>query len=182
MKANPKDEWMKFKISLQSVLTGLKPDERMRLKKYGDRKYFFNELVLPKVAHDLTYILKPEFLRVDYTLMKLGECEFNVPMVCIESENNFDSCYEEILKLSSINAPLKILIAYGMPDDRLKDYTDNDIIDIYIFEDFLSITQLVGWYAVLVYDDTEPVPKFHVYVYNEKGERVTEECKHMQFG
>ena len=24
------------------------------------------------------------------------------------------------------------------------------------------ITQLVGWYAVLVYDDTEPVPKFHV--------------------
>jgi len=171
--------WSTFKSCFENRVKGLSESELKRFKTTGDRKYLFNESVLPKVAEDMGYKMRPEFLRVDYTFMAVGKNGFQVPVVCIESENNFDSCYEETLKLCALNVPLKILITYGMPAERAKDFGDNDIVDAYIFADFLEKTNLIGCYGILIYDDTDEEIKFHVFLYNEKGERVLDECGQM---
>lgn len=174
-KITPSLLWEQFRASFAKNLWSVEQEHASRIDDHNDRKYFLKEKVLPAVAKDLQleYSQKEEFLRVDYTMFKHGtKHKWLVPMIAIESENNFDACYQECGKLASINCPLKVLINYGVTEEKERLLTENDSDSSYILDDFMHDWQLVGWYTILIYDNRAEGPRFNVYLYNEKGERL----------
>jgi hypothetical protein len=80
-----------------------------------------------------------------------------------------------VLKLTSVNARLKVLINYGMDDVKKEEIEKENLNDWYILDDFLKEEQLCGWSVILIYDDTGNAIKFYCYVYNDKGIKVEDE-------
>ena len=168
--------WNGFIDSFQRHISSADGQTLDKLKIAGQRKYFFKTYLFSKVAADLDllYTDTQEFLRVDYTFFKPGsEHKWTVPYICIESENSWDSSYEEALKLCSINAPLKVLILYGLTDELRLELEGRETNWDYIFEDFVHEIGLVGYFALLVYSsqDDQSVT-FKKMVYDNKGGTV----------
>jgi hypothetical protein len=169
----PEQLWSEFKTKLIKVLQeDLDPKQLERLKVPSERKYFFDEQVFPSVAKELNLHYKKEFLRIDYSFYKAGSRGWSVPLIFIESENNWVSCYEETLKLCSVTAPLKILLTYGFPQERKEEIENENHSDIYILDDFKEVNTLFGWYVILLYDDSQNKICFHVYAYDENAKLI----------
>lgn len=178
MNYSSKELWYHFKKSLKDELNDLKssnPEQLQRLKKKGERKYLLNEIVLPSVAQRMNLLHKSEFLRIDYAFCKKGKTGWNVPLVFIESENIWDACYEEALKLCSTITPLKVLIAYGFNEEIKKQIENFDNNEHYVFTDFKDVNTLFGWYVILLYENINDSIRFHHYIYDENGNMLDSE-------
>lgn len=168
--------WTGFVQSLQKNVANADTATLDKLKTINQRKYFFKTDLLPRIADDLGlfYDDTKEFLRVDYTFFKKGSLHnWDVPMVFIESENSWESAYEEALKLCSVNAPLKILIQYGLNDKLRGELEDRETHWDYIFQDYIHEIGLVGHFALLVYvtQDDKSVT-FKKILYNDKSDII----------
>lgn len=168
--------WNDFKQSFRTNISLADSKILDKLKTTNQRKYFFKTDLLPRIADDLglLYDETKEFLRVDYSFFKKGSLhKWNVPMIFIESENSWESSYEEALKLCSLNAPLKILILYGLTDEVRHELEGGETNWDYIFRDYVKEIGLVGHFALLVYlkqDNTSVT--FKKVVYNENGDTI----------
>jgi len=176
------DFFRDFRKSFEECLTNTDSTQLEKLKIPSERKTLFSRYIMKEIAGKMNMEFVPEFLRIDYVLCKQGKSGWMVPKICIESENNWDSVYEEVLKLSSINAPLKVLINYGMNEQKMLEIKSEEMNDWYILQDFLMEGQLCGWYAILIYDDSDNQVQFHCFVYNELGKRIEEWCKPIFIG
>lgn len=168
--------WNQFKVSLIKNINNLNNDERESLNSYSDRKYFFKKL-FPKISNDLGLIYEnnKEFLRIDYTFFKQDK-DWRVPLIFIESENSWDSSYEEAIKLCSLNAPLKILIHYGLTQELKDEIEGNETNWDYIFKDFIKESRLVGLFALMVYSkDQNGKIVFHTMLYGEDGNTLEQD-------
>jgi hypothetical protein len=147
-----------------------------KLKSLNERKYFFKNHLFPRIAEELNlrYEETKEFLRVDYTFFKEGNLhKWHVPIIFIESENSWQSSYEEALKLCSLNAPLKVLIHYGLNEEINKEIEGKETNWDYIFNDFINETKLIGYFLLLVYiNQTDTEINFKKIVYNEEGKTI----------
>ena len=166
--------WTDFFQSFQNNIADIQTLDK--LKTPNQRKYFFKTDLLPKIADDLKllYDETEEFLRVDYTFFKVGALhEWKVPVIFIESENSWESSYQEALKLCSLNAPLKILIQYGLNDELRGELESRQTNWDYIFKDYIQETALIGHFVLLVYvtQDDKSVT-FEKMIYDDKGDRI----------
>lgn len=94
--------WNAFLNSLEKTIRSSNTEILRKLDTYNQRKYIWKHDFLPEIANELglLYDDSKEFLKIDYTYFKKGAAhDWKVPKICIESENNWDSSYEEILKL-----------------------------------------------------------------------------------
>jgi hypothetical protein len=148
--------WSSFKSSFIKNLISLERQDVEMLKFYSERKDFLKHKLLPKIANDLSlkYYRNKEFLRVDYTLFcKRNQDSWEVPLISIESENVWDSSYEEVLKLLSINVPLKVLVLYNLSEEQLSQYIHSYENDWdYMFQDFNMVSTNVGHFAVMIFN------------------------------
>lgn len=142
---------------IESFVDNIKKSKKENLemlKLYGERKNFLKYNLFPEVAKDLNlnYKSNEEFLRVDYTFFyNETQNKWKVPAILIESENNFNSSYEEVLKLLSINAPLKLLVLYDLSAEDLDKYIAQDECDWdYMIKDFNEATANIGYFGVIV--------------------------------
>ena len=146
--------WEQFKTAIKTNITAHSLSELYDIIKIKSKRRGYLKFDLcNKIAADLglEYLDNEEFLRVDYTLYRVGEHHrFKVPVICIESENQFEYTEKEICKLLSINAPLKVLIVYDLTVEELKDNHWD-----YIIKDFLSVYGLIGIFAVMEINTTE---------------------------
>ncbi len=177
-----KQVWERFQESFIKHIKECKTDAKKRLADGPDRKYFLGDLFL-KMQNDLALGYnkiypnekESEFLKVDYTFFKHREKQWAVPIIGIESENNWETIEKECLKLCSLNAPLKILILYELNDERVncleKEENDWD----YILKDFSNEYNLVGYFVVMVYTLDGDQIKFHTYVYDESAKQIKKE-------
>jgi hypothetical protein len=167
--------WRDFIVSFKNNIEQTKDEDLESLKIYSDRKYFFKKL-LSKVSIDLDlfYDDSQEFLRVDYTLFKKGHAHnWQVPQIFIESENSWDSSYQEAIKLCSLNAPLKVLILYNLTKELQEELDGKNTHWDYIFKDFINESKLIGLFALLVYTETNDNKfVFHFILYDEEGNTI----------
>lgn len=169
--------WNKFRNSLVNNVKNSFSNEKEKvismLKNPADRKYLLKYDILPKIAKDIELVFNEneEFLRIDYTLFKKGEIHgWDVPKICIESENQYEHIYQEIKKLFSVNCPLKVLIIYtDIEGDFNKHYIENDFEWRWIFPDFIKENQINGVFAVIIIN-MKDVLKLYSIVYDETGE------------
>ena len=72
----------------------------------------FYKKIYPYIAEklDLKYFPK-EFLKVDATMYRKDKItNWEIPVIFIESENDFETAEEEVYKLCSLSAPIRVLI------------------------------------------------------------------------
>jgi hypothetical protein len=164
--------WRDFIFSFKTNIEKTEYADLETLRSYRDRKYFFKNF-FSKVSGDLKLLFddSQEFLRVDYTLFRKGHAHnWKVPQICIESENSWDSSYEEAIKLCSLNAPLKVLILYGLNDELQKELDGHETHWDYIFKDFIAESRLIGLFALIIYTrDSKDQLIFHYILYGEDG-------------
>ena len=165
-----KEIWDQFKSAITSNVTAHSLAELYNFIKIpAQRKEYLKFDLCNKIAADLglSYADNEEFLRVDYTLYRIGERnKFKVPVICIESENNWESTDREICKLLSINAPLKVLIVYDLSEEQFKDNFWE-----YILPDFQSVYGLVGIFAVVEINTREEnVVKISTMAFDSSGD------------
>ncbi|MBK7712805.1 MAG: hypothetical protein IPJ37_19040 [Bacteroidales bacterium] len=167
--------WKDFIFYFKSNIEKAKYHDLESLKSQRERKYFFKDFFI-KVADDLelSFDDSQEFLRVDYTLFKKGNAHnWEVPQIFIESENSWESSYEEAIKLCSLNAPLKVLILYGLNDELQRELDGNETHWDYIFKDFITESRLIGLFALIIYTrDSSDRLVFHYVLYGEDGRTI----------
>jgi hypothetical protein len=175
MTTDNKQLWKDFIVSFKNNIEKAKNEELESLKIYSDRKYFFKKL-FSHVSKDLDlfYEDSQEFLRVDYTLFKKGHAHnWQVPQIFIESENSWDSSYQEAIKLCSLNAPLKVLILYNLTKELQEELEGKNTHWDYIFKDFINESRLIGLFALLVYTESQDKKiVFHFMLYGENGNTI----------
>ena len=87
-----------------------------------ERTKWYKGVILPIVASEMRFRKGDEIFTVDYVFSKDIEGE-SVPMVFIESENQTNDADQEIRKLCSLHAHLKVLITcYEWASFKDKDY------------------------------------------------------------
>jgi hypothetical protein len=74
------------------------------------RTSLYCNIIMPFIAKDMSLIYEKEKFTIDYILSKQSYCEINIPLVAIESENDYNSATHEVKKLCLVNTPLKVLI------------------------------------------------------------------------
>lgn len=82
------------------------------------RTEFYRGTLMPSIARHLSLRPAYEILQVDYSF---HERESGVPLVFIESENDSSSAAQEVSKLASLRAPLRVLFSVvpWIPDPRV---------------------------------------------------------------
>ncbi|MCG2612802.1 hypothetical protein LZZ85_00865 [Terrimonas sp. NA20] len=118
-----------------------------------------------------------EFLRVDYTFFKKGDAhKWKVPQIFIESENSWESSYEEAIKLCSLNAPLKILIQYDLTPELKAEIEGHETNWDYIFEDFVKESELIGLFVLMICDRQENMSlTVSSVVYGQDGKAISKD-------
>lgn len=115
--------WQDFKSALKNQLEKDKEKIEAFFKIPANRKYYFKKN-FKEIAETLNLIYKydEEFLRIDYAFFKKGsKYGWRVPQILVESENIYNSIFQEILKLCSLNVPLKVLIIYAdLENEKIK--------------------------------------------------------------
>jgi len=131
-------------------------------------KFYFDDL-LPKVSEKMQFDFKKEdMFRVDGIFYKKTESGYTVPKIFIESENNADTADWEIIKLCSLNAPLKILFLCLEWTQSRKEQLTTDHWN-FIIKAFANENQLIGHFAIIVAEKTDKF-RFHSFAYNDKGD------------
>jgi hypothetical protein len=99
-------EWKNFEAALIHELkaTPLAEFESIWIKSQK-RTQFYKTKLLPKVATNLGYEFKAEFLLVDYSILNKDR----VPVIFIESEHSAESAVHETDKLCAVSSPVKVL-------------------------------------------------------------------------
>lgn len=135
----------------------------------GSRTKFYFDDLLPKVANKMQLdFKKEEMFRVDGIFYKTTESGYKVPKIFIESENNADTAEWEIIKLCSLNAPLKILFLCLEWTESRKEELTTDHWN-FIIKAFANEQQLVGYFAIIVAERTD-IFRFFSFAYNENGD------------
>lgn len=75
-----------------------------------DRTRVYAENVMPAVAATLGLKFAKERFTADYVMSKTSVRGTSVPLIYIESENEYSRADYEIEKLCSLNAPLRVLL------------------------------------------------------------------------
>lgn len=174
MKSNSKDLWLSFRQALLTSATTIPPEDIAAawdgpLSSWTDL-YF--QTLLPSVAAKmgLSYCTEKVF-RIDAVFHWVATNGYEVPAVCIESENNLNTSIDEIKKLCWLNAPLKILFVWA---DEWTEELENNVVNedwFYLLDAFLQESQLVGYLGVIVAEWQDNLV-FNTFCYNEKGERI----------
>jgi hypothetical protein len=100
--------WGNFRNILEEKLKAAnEADQKIAWCSPTERTKFYAEKLLPELEKALNFSLEYEFLNVDYALCDQST---RVPLIFIESENFAESAAEEMRKLCSLSAPLKVLI------------------------------------------------------------------------
>lgn len=115
--------------------------------------------------------MQVEHLRVDYTFFDENE----VPVIAVESENAHVNAWEEIEQLSSLAAPLKVLILScdwaDVKQKYLPEWTD-------IIRRHHQVVSVDCLYAIIVGEwDDEKLPVYSLTLIDPTGQ-VLEESKH----
>ncbi len=101
---------------------------------------FFDEIsnLINKETGLITYVGEKEYLTIDFTIFANGKNKYPVPIVCIESENNYNADIDnEVRKLLSVNAHLKVLVTRSNSFDVLdNNKLEEDTFWRYPIEDF----------------------------------------------
>jgi len=171
--------WQQFKAELKKK-TSLMSFERFETawKSRSNRTVYYFDHLLPEIANALGLGFKKEktFL-VDGIMYLKASQETEVPKIFIESENNIHCSNEEVYKLCSLNAPLKILFLCHEWTPETSQQIAEWYWD-YIIGDIKEENGLIGYLAIIVAEWNESL-KFHSYVYDnnaiviEKEEFIT---------
>lgn len=169
--------WSDFKRSVANNLKSIGIDTLDKVwHPNPDWTKFLKENLFYKVATDLllTYEIK-EKLTVDAIFYKTYLKEpykypINVPVICIESENNRDSIsFSELYKLCFLNAPLKVIFTFfeSWDKDKFEEYTSDEWR--YVIDSFMNTNKLVGWLGFIVVVEKSDEFVFYSFVYDENG-------------
>lgn len=119
--------WHNFKKEFVAQIKQQK-DEGLEAAWTGpaNRTQFYVEKIFPNVAKKLGLILTTELFKVDAALaIKQQPTNWEIPVIFVESENNIDTAEQEIDKLCSLSAPVRVLITVGdMEDSETKEWID----------------------------------------------------------
>jgi len=89
-----------------------------------NRTNFYVKEIFPLVAKNMDLVLTKELFKVDAAMaMKSQPDNWEIPIIFIESENVISSALEEVDKLCSLSAPVRVLITIGDkkdPDTKAK--------------------------------------------------------------
>jgi len=117
----PTELWLSFRCAFSDVLK-VRPDTELveAWAAHSGRTKFYRR-VLDAVAAKMNLRCEGELFKVDFAMWTAqsdtsGE---DVPIIFVETENNAFTCHEELRKLASITAPLKILIAVTQWDEAV---------------------------------------------------------------
>lgn len=169
MKINYADLWNSFKINLIESLKESSEFELSNLGNICDRTSFYFKVLLPRVAQKMGLMFTTEEpFRVDGMFYKIGRQDGNnlkIPIILLESENDYTTSEGEVKKLCLLNAPLKILVvcsewAGSISKDIVEGYWE------YIMEDFASDSASTGYFAFINCSCT-PNIRFDALVYDE---------------
>jgi hypothetical protein len=106
MKFDASTEWRNFEAALIKELKETPIAEFARAwTGLFDRTAFYRNVLLPRVAKSLGYVLAYEHLRCDFVILNTDR----VPVIFIESENNHLSASQEIDKLCAVSSPVRVL-------------------------------------------------------------------------
>jgi hypothetical protein len=75
-----------------------------------DRTTFYVTTILPEVADKMGLKMRKELFKVDAAFCETSQSGHDVPLIFVESENNASSAIHEMRKLSSLNAPCRVLL------------------------------------------------------------------------
>ena len=104
--------WKKFRDSLNGNLIATnKVVLKNAWNSQPERTAFYTSKLLPQVAEDLKLVCETELCKVDFALCAKSTPGHKVPLIFIESENNAMTAADEMWKLCSLSAPLKVLIS-----------------------------------------------------------------------
>ncbi len=167
--------WQTFKKALQESIQETNVED---LKKgwasCDDRTCLYFNLILPKVATKLDLGMDKEVIfRVDATFYIMGGQTTKVPIIFLESENDFKTTNHEVYKLCALNAPLKVLMICTDWDAASK----KDLTEKYwepIIDDYNDESKLTGYFAIIIAEWNEELI-FHTHVYNEKGKVIEQD-------
>lgn len=177
MNFEPEKLYSDFITSFQNnILKSKQNNELPELSNHRETTNYYKTDLLVKVASDLNLVLsEKEYLRVDYTLSKRGKTgSFYVPFVVIESENDsVGDLQNEIHKLLSLNAPLKILLTrYNSLQNEINSVSNNheDTDWYYVLQDFIEFDRLDGIFAVISLEkDDNGSHQFSYISYDKNG-------------
>lgn len=135
------------------------------------KTHFYEFHLMPAVAQVLGQRVQVEHMRVDYTFFDKNE----VPVIAVEAENSHPSAWEEIEQLSSLAAPLKVLILScdwaSEKQKYLPEWTD-------IIRRHHQVVSVDCLYAIIVGEwENEPRPIYTLTLVDTNGQ-VLEEFKH----
>lgn len=140
----------------------------------SERTLFYFDSLLPKVADKLNLKFEKEMrFRVDGTFYKIAGQTSRVPVIVLESENDVRTSEDEVIKLCSLNAPLKILMTCCDWNSDSKKIIREGYWE-YIIEDFSDESSLTGYFAFIIGEWNETL-KFYTHVYNENAELIEDE-------
>ena len=176
MKFTSKDLWETFKQEFKLAFE--KTDRSSLFEIWKDDEKWTNHYfttILPKLQSPLKMIFKKEYpFRVDGVFLQIGEQKQEVPIIYIESENDITTSDREIVKLCSVNSPLKILLTYSNIWSTSKDLKNN-IIDgywQYIIEDYQEQLGLTGYTAIIIVEKINDGLNFHSYVFDADAKLI----------
>jgi|SRR6185437_4311291 len=169
-KGNFSSLWELFKNSLIQTIS--ETDFNTAWNSRPDRTRLYFDGLLKAVASKMQLEFLPEMkFRIDGTMYVEGsQGKKKIPIVLIESENEAKKSDDEVYKLCLLNAPLKILmISNEWNDSTIKQLTEG--YWDYIIEDFAELTNLTGYFVVIVAEWMEKL-RFFSYVYDDKGKKI----------
>lgn len=176
MKYNYKELWEQFKENLIICLGECPEIELQKIRSISQRTIFYFEYLLPKVADKMNLLfVTEEPFRVDGTFYKIGKQDgknLKIPIILLESENDYLTSEGEVKKLCLLNAPLKILMIYSDWDGNIS----NDIKEgfwEYIMEDFNTDSSLTGFFAFINCSWSKDL-RFDAIVYDENVKSLGE--------
>lgn len=168
--------WDDFIRSFKKNITKLHSENDLspKLNKRTETTKFYKTELFSEIAKDLGMELSQrEYLRVDITLSRLGKKGYPVPFVVVESENDSKGDLpNEIHKLLSLNAPLKILLTkLDSLDNDLKNEFDEheDNHWYYPLNSFGEHKRLDGIFAVISCETSVDKLHFKYICYDKNG-------------
>jgi len=164
------DLWLKFEKSFKDCLEFYNAQGSLHetLLNKTNMTTFYKQKLFLRIAECLALNLsESEYLRVDMTMYKVGENNYHVPFVFIESENDPDGdIANEIKKLLHLNAPLKVLITRG---SFKQDILNNDTHWRYVIEDFAKYNRMIGFFVFISAIWVDNRLKYHYITYDASG-------------
>ena len=175
MKYNSSKLWGNFIKLFEENLIKLNKKKPLSERLYDptEMTIFYKQELFKEIAQGLDLKISPkEYLRIDIMLYKEDKYLYPVPIIFIETENNANGDLDnEICKLLSVNAPLKILMT-RLSKEELKKVFDKheDTYWYYPLQDFAKLNRLMGYFGVIsaVWDENNNLAYYYI-AYNENG-------------